>query len=253
MSPSGNDGASGTAAHPWATLYASLRKLHPGDTLYVRGGTYAWSGTHYTSLAGTATRPIRISNYPGETPVFAGSGAPANWLYFDGSAAYVTLHGLTVKGGGAVAGSAGSSLVGFTGNTNHVTLEHMRLYASSSWTTTQHLVYFEANSVNDITIKYSVLDGAHCKCTGLITMYHDPNAVRVTITHNTFRNADQAILVWSNASGVRVTSNKFISTRIAVRHHNSNGTLVSGNLGSAVGIGVYADSRAHLSVTGNSW
>ncbi|MFN8629306.1 MAG: hypothetical protein U0838_03010 [Chloroflexota bacterium] len=253
MSPKGNDSASGTASHPWRTLYASLRKLHAGDTLYVRGGTYPWSGTHYSSLAGTATRPIRITNYPGETPVFSGSGSPANWLFFDGNAAYVTLHGLVVKGGGAVASSAGSSLIGFTDNTNHITLDHMRLYAGASWTTTQHLVYFEANSVNDITIKYSVFDGAGCKCTGLISLYHDPNAVRVNITRNTFRNADQAILIWSNASVIRITSNTFTKTRIAVRHHNSNGTLVSGNRGTGVSIGVAADSRANLSVTGNSW
>ena len=94
MSTTGNDAWAGTGSRPWHTLYASLRKLHAGDTLYIRGGSYGFSGVHWTGVAGTSTRPILISNYPGETPIFVGSGAPADWLYFDGNAAWVTLRGL---------------------------------------------------------------------------------------------------------------------------------------------------------------
>jgi hypothetical protein len=253
LSPSGSDSASGTKSHPWRTLYASLRKLHPGDTLYVRGGTYPWSGTNYTTLAGTAAHPIRIANYPGEKAVFQGSGTHADWLYFSKNSAYITLYGLTVLGGDVSADSTGSSLVGLVGNANHITLDHMRLYASADWANQQHLIYLQSNSVNDITIKYSVLDGHGCACSGLISLYHDPNAVRVNITRNTIRNADQAVLIWANASGVRITSNTFNNVAVAVRHHNSGGTLVSGNRGTKVDIGVYADSHANLTVTGNSW
>jgi len=253
MSTTGSDTAAGTGAHPWHSLYASLRKLHAGDTLYIRGGTYGFSGVNWTAVAGTSTRPILIANYPGESPVFVGSGAPADWLYFDGNAAWVTLRGLTVKGGGAVATSKGSSLIGFTGNANHITLDHMRLYGDRSWSLDQHLVYVAANSVDNITIKYSLLDGGGCMCSGALTFYHDPNVSRITVTRNTFRNADQAIVLWARASGVRITRNTFSHTRIAVRHHNSLGTVVSGNRGYFVSIGVYADSRLHLSVSGNSW
>ena len=55
------------------------------------------------------------------------------------------------------------------------------------------------------------------------------------------------------ASSVRITYNTFSHTRIAVRHHNSLGTTVAYNRGVSVAIGVYADSRAHLSVSGNRW
>lgn len=253
MSTTGNDAWAGTGSRPWHTLYASLRKLHAGDTLYIRGGSYGFSGVHWTGVAGTSTRPILISNYPGETPIFVGSGAPADWLYFDGNAAWVTLRGLVVEGGGYVPSPKGSSLIGFTGNANHITLDHMRLYGSKTWSLDQHLIYVGATSVNDLTIKYSVLDGGGCVCSGLLTFYHDPNVARINVTHNTFRNADQAVMLWARASGVRITYNLFTHVRIAVRHHNSLGTTVAHNRGTLVSIGVYADTHSHLSVTANSW
>jgi len=253
MSPRGSDSASGTGSHPWRTIYASLRKLHPGDTLWVRGGTYSFSGVHYTALAGTATSRITISNYPGETPVFVGTSAPADFLYFYGNAAYVTLRGLTIRGGGAVSDTDGSSLLGFTGNASHILVTGVRLIGASNWAGNQHLVYLAADSVDDITITRSTLDGRGCVCQGLLQFFHDPSAARVTVTYNTFRNADQGVLVWAGVSGLRIVSNTFSHVRIAVRHHNSLGTAVVYNRGSYVSIGVYADSRLNLTQSGNAW
>jgi len=253
MSTTGSDSWSGTGTHPWRTLYASLRKLRPGDTLYVRGGTYRFSGVNYTSLAGTSTRHILISAYRTEKPVFVGSGAPADWLYFTSNAAWITLRGLTVEGGGAVYDTHGSSLIGFIGNSNHITLDHMRLYGDSTWTPGQHLVYVAESSVNDITVQYSVFDGRGCKCAGLLHFFHEPNARRINVTRNTFRNVDQGIVIWAAVSGLRITHNTFSHMRIAVRHHNSLGTVVAYNRGHSVGVGIFADSRLHLTASGNAW
>lgn len=253
ISPRGSDSNSGTASHPWRTIYASLRRLHPGDTLYIRGGTYYFSGVHSTGLAGTATRPILISNYPGETPTFVGTSAPADFLYFSGNAAWITLRGLTISGGGAVRDSSGSSLLGFTGNANHIRVIGVRLIGRSNWAGNQHLVYVAANSVNDITITKSILDGRGCQCQGLLQFFHDPSAARVTVSYNTFRNGDQGILVWASVAGLRIVSNTFSHVRIAVRHHHSLGTSVVSNRGSYVSIGVYADSRLHLTQSANRW
>ncbi len=253
MSPRGSDSASGTGSHPWRTIYASLRKLRPGDTLYIRGGTYSFSGIHYTSLAGTATRRILISNYPGESPVFVGTSAPADFLYFSGNASWVTVRGLTIRGGGRVDDSNGSSLLGFTGNANHITITGVHLYGQSNWAGNQHLAYIAADSVNDITITHSLLDGRGCMCQGLLQFFHDPSAARVTVSDNTFRNADQGVMVWAGVSGLRIVSNTFSHVRIAVRHHNSLGTAVLNNKGSDVSIGIFADTRLHLSQSGNRW
>src|SRR5688572_27325640 len=36
----GDDAQAGSEAQPWKTLRHALRQLKPGDTLYLRGGTY---------------------------------------------------------------------------------------------------------------------------------------------------------------------------------------------------------------------
>jgi hypothetical protein len=253
VATNGNDAAAGSKAHPWATLYAALPRLRPGDTLYIRGGAYSYSGVHYTGVHGTAAHRVLITAYPGEAPVFTGTSAPADFLYFDGTAAYVTLRGFRVVGGGAVTGTKGSSILGFEGNSNHIRIEHMHLYGAADWTLDQHLAYVASNSVNDITFSGNIFDGRGCICSGLLQFYHDPNAARITITGNTFTRADQAVLIWANVSGLRISSNTFIYDRIAVRHYRSMGTSITNNRGSHVTIGVFADSKAHLTVSGNSW
>lgn len=251
LAPGGADTASGSISHPWRSIYASLRKLRPGDTLWVRGGSYSFSGVHYTSLAGTSTKRILISAYPGETPVFSGTSTPAAFLYFDGNASWITVRGLTVQGGGAT--SYGSSLLGFTDNAHNIRIEKMRLKGSARWTQNQHLAYVASNSVNDIVFKWNTFDGGGCACAGLLQLYHDPNAAWVRVYGNTFRNADQAIMIWASVTGLKIWENHFASVRIAVRHHNSGGTTVMDNTGTSVGIGIYADSRRHLTVSGNHW
>jgi hypothetical protein len=47
-----------------------VRRLKPGDTLYLRGGIYYESV--YLTQSGTAQSPIVIAAYPGELPVLDG-------------------------------------------------------------------------------------------------------------------------------------------------------------------------------------
>jgi hypothetical protein len=71
-SPTGSSGASGTASAPWdlaTALGGGHGKVQPGDTIWLRGGTYGAgdNSTVYTSaLTGTSTQPIIVRQYPGE-------------------------------------------------------------------------------------------------------------------------------------------------------------------------------------------
>jgi hypothetical protein len=67
VSVRGSDGNPGSLAKPWRTVTFALTRLRPGDTLYVRGGTYFERPT--VSVSGTAADPITIQSYPGETAV----------------------------------------------------------------------------------------------------------------------------------------------------------------------------------------
>ena len=69
----GNDRDAGSIARPWRTLQFALDRLGPGDTLFVRGGTYFERLT--ASVHGTPGAPIVVRSYPGERAVLD-SGTP---------------------------------------------------------------------------------------------------------------------------------------------------------------------------------
>src|SRR5512143_1567585 len=62
----------GTITTPWslATALAQPAAVKPGDTIWLRGGTYAGTFTSY--LTGTASQPIVVRQYPGERATLDG-------------------------------------------------------------------------------------------------------------------------------------------------------------------------------------
>ena len=67
----GSDEGSGLENHPWRTVGHALKHLQPGDTLYLRAGTYFEQV--YLGLQGRADAPIIIRSYPGEQAIIDGS------------------------------------------------------------------------------------------------------------------------------------------------------------------------------------
>jgi MYXO-CTERM domain-containing protein len=112
ISPTGSDAAAGTEAAPFASWAKAQSVAMPGDTVYFRGGTYAYTDALTTcgsptdtvnavllSKSGTSGNPIRYWAYPGEHPVFDFSGisdtskyscrqtgvrVTGSWLYLKG-------------------------------------------------------------------------------------------------------------------------------------------------------------------------
>lgn len=87
----GDDTAAGTERAPWKTLRHALRQLKPGETLYLRGGTYYEKV--FLSRSGTEQAPITIASYPGEVAVLDGGlrefveQPEKSWEPFSGGAA----------------------------------------------------------------------------------------------------------------------------------------------------------------------
>jgi hypothetical protein len=71
VSTSGSDSNPGTLTQPWRTIQHSMDVVNPGDTVYVRGGTYYERLT--LKRCGTSNAWITFKNYPGETPIIDGS------------------------------------------------------------------------------------------------------------------------------------------------------------------------------------
>ena len=76
VSVDGDDGGPGTAKRPWRTLAHSLPKLFAGQVLYVHGGVYREVLTQLNLHDGRESRPIAVTNVPGERAVLEG----AVWL-----------------------------------------------------------------------------------------------------------------------------------------------------------------------------
>ena len=87
VAPTGSDTAAGTQAAPFASWARAQTAAAPGDTVYFRGGKYAYTDATSTcmtamstinaivlSKSGTSANPINYFAYPGETPVFDFSG-----------------------------------------------------------------------------------------------------------------------------------------------------------------------------------
>jgi len=66
----GDDAGDGSVKRPWKTLEAAAKRLRPGDTLYLHGGTYFEHAT--LAVVGTAKAPITIRSAPGELAILDG-------------------------------------------------------------------------------------------------------------------------------------------------------------------------------------
>ena len=113
VAPTGDDAAAGDRRHPWASVAHAQDVVQPGDTVVLRGGTYAFddavrdctSQTDNVAVvqldkSGTAEQPITYEAYRGETPVFDFSGVLDDCRIkgFLVSGSHLVLDGLEVTG-----------------------------------------------------------------------------------------------------------------------------------------------------------
>lgn len=93
VTTSGTSTGDGSASKPWSLTYALSQPsgLMPGDTIWVRGGTYKAGFTAH--LKGTSTAPITVRAYPGERAILNYAGGPVLDVY---DCAYVNFWGLEI-------------------------------------------------------------------------------------------------------------------------------------------------------------
>ncbi len=97
VSTSGSDSNPGTLTAPWRTIQMALNVLQPGQQALVRGGTYTQD--LMMSRAGTASAPITVAAYPGETVVLHAASTSGDTYPVQISGSYFRLHGFVIENG----------------------------------------------------------------------------------------------------------------------------------------------------------
>jgi hypothetical protein len=94
ISPSGVDQNDGSYGNPWRTITHGFEQAQPGDTVFLRGGTYYEQVT--TVRDGIDQRPIVLMGYGNEIAVIDGTGANfRNGFIIDND--YITVIGVMVR------------------------------------------------------------------------------------------------------------------------------------------------------------
>jgi Right handed beta helix region len=85
VSPFGRPDGDGSPEHPWdlAKALAQPSAVHPGDTIWLRGGIYR--GIYTSRLTGTVVAPIIVRQYPGERATLDGGTNTAALLIVGGA------------------------------------------------------------------------------------------------------------------------------------------------------------------------
>jgi parallel beta-helix repeat protein len=96
VAPTGSDANPGTDALPFRTLARGVRVLTPGDTLYIKSGTYPEalldsipSGTSWDS-------PVTVAAAPGQLVTLKPPAGTGFVLHFQGPQQYITIDGLVL-------------------------------------------------------------------------------------------------------------------------------------------------------------
>lgn len=101
MASNGSDSADGSIGSPWRSFRHAAGTMSPGDTVYLRGGTWTNPGDMWLQYSfghsGSAAGGYKtFVNYPGETPIFTGSGRfiiyGCSYLIFDGITFQAGIH-----------------------------------------------------------------------------------------------------------------------------------------------------------------
>jgi hypothetical protein len=116
VATNGSDINVGTSTNaPFFTLAPAIAQAAPGDTIWIRGGTYFYTNVFPITNSGTPGLPIKVWNYPNEHPALCFSNMPytgnidtnigfwlqtnASWWYFKGlEVCYAADSGMKIQG-----------------------------------------------------------------------------------------------------------------------------------------------------------
>lgn len=254
ISPTGNDTTgNGSFATPWRTLSKLYSMLTAGGTGLCRGGSYTGNngdcGIVVTST-GTASAPIIVKAYPGETPVFDGTGATITTqnynLQFKAGAAYHELRGLTFQNWAwnPSRGSNGSANVimdqtgGTLGDVNHITIDGNTFVCGVATPNLNDWMVYVGGACQYITITNNRITGGgtvagtpdYSDFGGGVQMFHVPVSDQIVVDHNLIGYCRFAINIGDVFTNITITHNTVHHSYLASFAQYGNIVLVRDNV-----------------------
>ncbi|MFD7986158.1 nitrous oxide reductase family maturation protein NosD [Kitasatospora indigofera] len=261
VAPGGSATNPGTLTRPFANINQFMAVARPGDTVYVRGGTYT-IGETYLSKSGTAGHDITIRNFPGETPVLDGGGTSGVAFFFGeafqgaGNGSYVTIDGFVIRDYWRSGINIGCCTLDGTvyKNVSHVTVRNNVIDRTG-----QNGITFMGAS--DITVEHNLVGrtgwdpttGSWSSGINMFAMYGTDNLVNGNVTYHNVDVSDHhtdgnGIIVdetWGNG-GVTITNN------VAFENGGSGIQLTNSGKATIVNNTVYENSREPSYIIGGT-
>lgn len=225
VATNGSDGNPGTADAPFRTVEKGLDSVRPGQTLYLRGGTYVEDVQ--ASPAGTSSARIVVSAYPGERPVIKG-------LVSINNPRYVTFNGFNVTWN---TGGYDEHMLKITGGTSWV-LQNSEIWGARSfadllisgsphgWAVRYNVIHDTYGGEADVNRSHNIYANTNLDATGgviernlIFNATHGTNlklagaggadggAANVIVRYNTLYNATQPLLIGDGSRNITVTRN----------------------------------------------
>jgi len=215
VATNGNDSAAGTLDAPWRSIGRAARGVMPGDSVYVRGGTY--NETIDVNTSGSAAAgPIVFASYPGEKAAVSGAGlaVPANamrGLWNLNNVSYVTVQGFDIGNYSTSSTSAtpvgiylngGGTQVNILGNRVHDIANRIESCPNGNAFGIEVYANDAAHSINHLTISGNEIDHLRTGCSESLSL--TGNVEQWTISNNVVHDNDNigiAALGFESMSG----------------------------------------------------
>ena len=214
VATTGNDSNSGSITSPFQTLGKALTQVIPGDTIFLRGGTYykelnSTKAVLIINISGTSKQWITICAYHGEKPVFDFSTVtPSDRQYglIIENSKYITIKKLEFKNL-RMSGSSGNSYGVCSINSSYITFDqivshdHQGVGIQVRGNSTFNIVK-NCDSYNN----YDILAGGQ-DADGIQLCYINDTCINYVQGCRMWNNSDDGLDLWENNGIVYVTGN----------------------------------------------
>ncbi|MDX6765398.1 MAG: right-handed parallel beta-helix repeat-containing protein [Candidatus Methylacidiphilales bacterium] len=201
VATTGNDTASGSKAEPWRTIQRAVNSALAGDTISLRGGTYAEFVT-FDFRSGSEGQPITLKPESGESVLLDGSTltVPANTgraLVYIYNSSYIRIEGLEIANLSSAAPGAVPVGILVEGSGKGITLRdnfihHIRQTRNALSGVDAHAIAFYGNAkaipLSDITIAGNEI--ADCLLGSSEALVLNGNVENFTIENNTIHDCN---------------------------------------------------------------